>query len=45
MAQKIHLKGAVGIENGTTGGNTADQLVFGYAGSNLTQYTHRIQIS
>ena len=41
--QKIHLKGAVGIENGTTGGNTADQFVFGYAGSNLTQYTHKIQ--
>jgi len=42
-AQKIHLKGAVGIENGTTGGNTADQFVFGYAGSGLTQYTHKIQ--
>jgi len=41
--QKIHLKGAVGVENGTTGGNTADQFVFGYAGSNLTQYTHKIQ--
>jgi hypothetical protein len=41
--QKIHLKGATGIENGTTGGSTADQLVFGYVGSNLTQYTHRIQ--
>ena len=41
--QKVHLKGVVGIENGTTGGNTADQFVFGYAGSNLTQYTHKIQ--
>ena len=43
--QKIHLKGAVGIENGTTAGNLADQIVFGYAGSNLSQYTHRIQTS
>jgi len=42
-SQKIHLKGAVGIENGTTGGNTADQLVFGYNGSGLTQYVHKIQ--
>ena len=41
--QKIHLKGATGIENGTTGGSTADQMIFGYVGSNLTQYTHRIQ--
>jgi hypothetical protein len=41
--QKIHLKGAVGIENGTTGGNTADQIIFGYVGSSLTQYTHKIQ--
>jgi len=42
-SQKIHLKGAVGIENGTTGGATADQLVFGYNGSGLTQYVHKIQ--
>jgi hypothetical protein len=42
-AQKIHLKGIVGIEAGTTGGNTADQIVFGYNGSGLTQYTHKIQ--
>jgi hypothetical protein len=41
--QRVHLKSAVGVENGTTGGNTADQMIFGYAGSNLTQYTHKIQ--
>ena len=41
--QKIHLKGAVGIEAGATMGNTADQFVFGYAGSNLTNFTHKIQ--
>jgi hypothetical protein len=41
--QKIHLKSAVGVENGTTGGATADQMIFGYAGSNLTQYNHKIQ--
>jgi len=42
-AQKIHLKGIVGIEAGTTGGNTADQMVFGYLNSGLTQFTHKIQ--
>jgi len=42
-AQKIHLKGIVGIEAGTTGGNTADQIVFGYNGSGLSQYNHKIQ--
>ena len=43
--QKIHLKGIVGIEAGTTGGNLADQMIFGYVGSNLTQYNHKIQTS
>ena len=42
-SQKIHLKGIVGIEAGTTGGNTADQIIFGYNGSGLTQYNHKIQ--
>jgi hypothetical protein len=37
------LKGIVGIEAGTTGGNTADQMVFGYLNSGLTQFTHKIQ--
>ena len=41
--QKIHLKGIVGIEAGTTGGDTADQIIFGYNGSGLTQYNHKIQ--
>jgi hypothetical protein len=43
--QKIHLKGIVGVEAGTTGGNLADQMIFGYVGSNLTQYNHKIQTS
>ena len=41
--QKIHLKGIVGIEAGTTGGNTADQIIFGYNGSGFSQYNHKIQ--
>ena len=42
---KAHIKGIVGIENGSTAGNLADQLLFGYSGAGLSQYNHKIQTS
>jgi len=42
---KAHIKGILGIENGSTAGTLADQLLFGYNGSGLTQYNHKIQTS
>jgi hypothetical protein len=42
---KTHINGILGIENGSTGGTLADQLLFGYASSGLTQYNHKIQTS
>ena len=45
--QKVHLKGIVGIEAGTTGGTAADQIIFGYSGGNIASdaYNHKIQTS
>ena len=42
---KAHIKGILGVENGSTAGTLADQLLFGYNGSGLTQYNHKIQTS
>ena len=42
---KAHIKGILAIENGSTAGTLADQLFFGYDGSGLTQYNHKIQTS
>jgi len=42
---KAHIKGILGIENGSTAGTLADQLLFGYNGSGLSQYNHKIQTS
>lgn len=42
---KAHIKGISGVENGSTAGTLADQILLGYSGGGLTQYNHKIQTS